>query len=177
MFNISHGRTHGGFTLVELLVTIAMLAIQLSLGVPAFAEMLASWQRDRATKAITAHLQLARTEAIKSTRRVVMCNSTDNINCAPKTNKEWKDGWLLFHDLNKNTIRDDDEPLIASTLPMTGILSLKANNSINHFVFMPSGTMASGMSTLKVVPRLGHTQNVTVSRVGRVRLSLETTEP
>lgn len=101
----------------------------------------------------------------------------DNIYCAPKTYQEWKDGWLLFHDLNKNNIRDDDEPLISATQPMTGILSLKASNNINHFVLMPSGTMTSGMSTLKVVPRLGRTQNVTVSRIGRVRLSLATTEP
>lgn len=177
MYYINHGRTHGGFTLVELMVTITVLTILLSLGVPAFAELLASWQRDRATKAITAHLQLARIEALKSTRRVVICNSMDNIYCAPKTYQEWKDGWLLFHDLNKNNIRDDDEPLIAATQPMTGILSLKASNNINHFVFMPSGTMTSGMSTLKVAPRLGRTQNVTVSRIGRVRLSLATTEP
>lgn len=42
MYYINHGRTHGGFTLVELMVTITVLTILLSLGVPAFAELLAS---------------------------------------------------------------------------------------------------------------------------------------
>jgi len=177
MFNISRGNTHGGFTLVELLVTIAMLAILLTLGVPAFAELLASWQRDRATKAITTHLQLARTEAIKSTQRVVVCNSSDASTCSTSRDKEWKSGWIVFQDLNGNNQRDTAEAVLTSAPALQGIQSLSTNINNKRFVFMPNGIMASGMSTLEVIPQTGRTQKITVSRIGRVRLSMAEATP
>jgi type IV fimbrial biogenesis protein FimT len=177
MYNINHGKAWGGFTLVELMVTIALLAILLSLGIPAFTELLAGWQRDRATKAITAHLQLARTEAIKSTQRVVVCNSSDASTCSTSKDKEWKSGWIVFQDLNGNNQRDRAEAVLTSAPALQGIQSLSTNINNKRFVFMPTGIMASGMSTLEVIPQTGRTQKITVSRIGRVRLSMTTKDP
>lgn len=177
MYKTSHGRDPGGFTLVELLVTIATLVILLTLGVPNFVELLATWQRDRATKAITTHLQLARTEAIKSTRRVVLCNSSDGSSCSTSRDKEWKSGWIVFQDLNGNNQRDTAEIVLTSAPALQGIHSVSSNITSKRFVFMPNGIMASGMSTLEIIPQTGRTQKITVNRIGRVRLSMTESTP
>ena len=175
MGNSTHAQQRG-FTLVELLVTITVLAILIAIAVPSAAELLAGWQRNRVTKALTTHLQLARTEAIKSSRPVVLCNSTDASSCSTGTGKEWKSGWIVFQDLNGNNLRDTAEPLLTAMPSLQGIQSLTSNITTGRFVFKPNGIMASGMSTLEVKPRLGLVQKITVSRIGRVRLSMGTTD-
>ena len=60
-----------GFTLVELMVTLALAALLTLIAVPSFIHQLRGWQRDSATRAFTAHIQLARSTAIKTSRRVV----------------------------------------------------------------------------------------------------------
>lgn len=162
-----------GYTLVELLVATAVLAVLLQLGVPALSRTLSSWQRDAATKAITSHLALARSEAIHWSRRVVMCSSTDGVSCAASAEKEWKSGWLVFHDLNSDGKYGAQDKLVAVAQSVPGITSLKGNALVQRFVFLPTGMMAAGMSTLEVVPRTGAVQRITVNRIGRVRLSLD----
>lgn len=161
-----------GLTLVELMITTAMLAIVLQIAVPYLGGVLAAWQRDFATRAIADHLVLSRSEAIRWSRRVVMCSSANGLNCLPSSNKEWKSGWIVFQDIDSNGQFSAGDQLVAVSQGMTGIQSLKGNATVQRFVFLPTGMMASGMATLEVIPRTGISQKITVNRIGRVRLSL-----
>lgn len=161
-----------GLTLIELAVTTALLAITLQITVPYLGELLATWQRDYATRAIADHLVLSRSEAIRWSRRVVMCSSANGLNCQPSSNKEWKSGWIVFQDIDSNGQFGSGDQLVAVSQGLSGIQSLKGNASVQRFIFLPTGMMASGMATLEVVPRTGDTQKITVNRIGRVRLSL-----
>ena len=83
-----------GFTLLELLITLAIAGIVLAIGVPALREML--WQNR-----LTAHtnefltaLAFARSEAIKRGRRVTLCKSSDGANCSDDGGYE--QGWIVF---------------------------------------------------------------------------------
>jgi len=62
-----------GFSLVELMVTIAVLAILLAIGIPSFASLIASNRLTSATNELVAALQTARTEAIRRNVRVTVC--------------------------------------------------------------------------------------------------------
>jgi type IV fimbrial biogenesis protein FimT len=134
--------------------------------------LLATWQRDLATRSVTDHLYLARSEAIRWSHRVVMCSSQDGKTCVPSYVKDWKSGWLVFQDLNGDGQFNDGDKLVAVSQGLTGITSLRGNASVQRFVFLPTGMMASGMATLEVTPRVGVSQKITVNRIGRVRLSL-----
>jgi type IV fimbrial biogenesis protein FimT len=60
-----------GFTLIEMLITVAVLAILASLAAPSFGVMLANAQIRTASQALVDGLQLARTEGIRRNTRVV----------------------------------------------------------------------------------------------------------
>ncbi len=160
-----------GYTLIELLLSTALIAILLQFAVPPMTGLLAAWQRDHATRALTGHLALARSEAIRWSRRVVMCSSLDGLSCAPGAVKDWKSGWIVFQDLNNSNQFDPDDKLIAVSQGANSIRNIKGNASVQRFVFMPTGMMASGMGTLEIVPRMGESRRITVNRIGRIRLS------
>ncbi|MDQ7747371.1 GspH/FimT family pseudopilin [Hydrogenophaga pseudoflava] len=165
-------RQLGGYTLIELVVATALLAFLIQLAVPPMSRMLSDWQRDHATRAITDHLALARSEAIRWSQRVVMCSSLDGLRCSPGTNREWKSGWLVFQDLDGNGQFNSSDKLVVVSHGASGIQSIRGNALIQRFVFMPTGMMASGMGTLEIVPRTGTIQRIIVNRIGRVRLSV-----
>ncbi len=160
-----------GYTLMELVVATAVLAILIQLAVPPISRLLSEWQRDHATRAITDHLALARSEAIRWSQRVVMCSSADGLRCSPSSNREWKSGWLVFQDLDGNGQFNRSDKLVAVSQGTSGIQSIRGNALLQRFVFMPTGMMASGMGTLEIVPTMGTSQRIIVNRIGRVRLS------
>lgn len=171
---ISHCRTNviagsqRGFTLVELMVTLALAAMLLTLAIPSVTNQLRGWQRDSATKAFTAHVQLARSEAIKTSRRVVMCSSSNGAACANSNN--WRSGWLVFVDSNGNGNIDAGETVLVSRGASSGLTSMLASGNVQRLAFMPNGLMASNATTLQVIPTGNASiqiNEVTVNRIGR----------
>jgi type IV fimbrial biogenesis protein FimT len=160
-----------GFTIVELVISTALLALLIQLAVPQFGQLLANWQRDQVTRSLTDHLMLARSEAIRWSQRVVMCNSEDGLQCALSANKEWKSGWLVFRDVDANGRFDAADTLVAVSQATSNVQSIRGNAQIQRLVFMPTGMMASGMGTIEIIPRAGISQRIVVNRIGRIRLS------
>lgn len=163
-----------GFTLIELMVTMALLAIVVSIGVPSFTDTLRAWQRDSATRAFISHVQMARSEAIKSSRRVVICTSADGAGCVGDTN--WMQGWIVFIDQDNDTNLDAGETIIATRGASVGLVRMQSTNNRSNFFFLPSGLMPARQSTLRIEPRGSNSlqQNaVTISNTGRTRVSKE----
>lgn len=156
------------------MVTIALLAILVSLGVPSFTDTLRAWQRDVATRAFVSHAQMARSEAIKTSRQVVMCSSTTGDGCAGSTN--WMQGWIVFIDDDADAVLDVGETLLATRGPLAGLARMQTNNNISNFFFLPSGLMPARQGTLVIEP-LGNAslqQNaVPITSTGRTAVRKE----
>lgn len=88
-----------GFTLLELLITVAVAAILAALAAPGFASLINSNRLSAQANEVVASLQLARTEAIKQNRRVIICRSTNGTSCAGAG--QW-DQWITFIDMDSN---------------------------------------------------------------------------
>lgn len=87
-----------GFTLIELMVTIAVLAILLSVAIPNYQSMvLTNRMAAQANQVITA-LNYARSEAVKRGTTATVCSTSGGAACAGSTN--WSTGWMVFADAN-----------------------------------------------------------------------------
>lgn len=83
-----------GFTLIELMVTIAVLAIVISMAAPSFAGMLQDHRISTLSAELQGALQLARSESVKRKERVEVCRSnTGATACA--NGGSWEGGWLI----------------------------------------------------------------------------------
>ncbi|VTU38536.1 putative major pilin subunit [Variovorax sp. PBS-H4] len=94
MLGAAPGNRRRGFTLIELMVTITVLAILLTVAVPSFDGIrLSNRLTSYATDLVTGS-QLARTEAIKRNTSVTMCVSADGTGCS--TSGGWETGWIVL---------------------------------------------------------------------------------
>ncbi|MEE7548711.1 prepilin-type N-terminal cleavage/methylation domain-containing protein [Xanthomonas sp. Kuri4-1] len=71
----------GGFTLIELMVAVAVLAITLALAIPSFTSVVNGNRLLAQSNELVASLQLARSEAIRRNAKVVLCPSDDGSSC------------------------------------------------------------------------------------------------
>jgi type IV fimbrial biogenesis protein FimT len=108
----------GGFTLLELMIVVVLVALILALGVPGFGEFMRNNRLAEASNGLIAAAQLARTEAIKRQVTVSVCASADpGAGEAATCSAGAFTGWLVFADPNGDCVRDPGETRIASEGP------------------------------------------------------------
>ena len=87
-------KQHSGFTLVELMITLALVAILATIGVPNFMNFIVNNRLAAQTNELVSALNLARSEAIKRNTRVTVCRSNNGTGCGGT----WNNGWIVFVD-------------------------------------------------------------------------------
>jgi type IV fimbrial biogenesis protein FimT len=100
-----------GFTLTELMVTVAVAAILAALAAPAMTQILADRAVDGQAQELATSLRLARSEAIKRGLEVSVCASLNTTATSPTCSgdTQWAKGWLVFYDYNANGLLDGDD--------------------------------------------------------------------
>lgn len=84
----------GGFTLIELMLTLVVVAIVLGFGVPSMTQLIRSNQVVNQTNSVLGGIQLARAEAVKRGLGMAVCGSSDQASC----DGQWGQGWLVYED-------------------------------------------------------------------------------
>jgi len=87
-----------GLTAIELMITLAVLAIMASLAGPPMQGLVMNYRERTGVNQIVGYLRLARSEAITRSVPVSMCGSSDGVACDGDMSK----GWLVFEDANGN---------------------------------------------------------------------------
>lgn len=121
-----------GFSLVELMVVFAILGLLLSLSVPSIGTVLETQRVRSASNRLLSDLHLVRSEAIKHNGRVVICKSTDGVQC--NALGQWNQGWVVFHDANNNAQRDAGELLVQQQRGGMPGVRLRGNTPVASYV-------------------------------------------
>ncbi len=88
-----NGAKIGGFTLFELMVTLAVAALILSLGVPGFRSFIQNNRATTHTNDLVTALNLGRSEATRRGASVLLCSSSDGATCSGSN--DWSSGWIV----------------------------------------------------------------------------------
>lgn len=162
-----------GFTLVELLVTISIVAILLLLGLPSFQGSMRSNRVATGTNELLASLALARSEAIRSTRTAVLCASSDGSTCGT----DWNAGWIVWTDSNSDGARASTEPVARSAQAHAGLsVTATGTPSATTLIFDSRGRPDVGTNrvfTIRPSPcpaGLNLMRTMTVTGVGQVNI-------
>ena len=130
------GRKMTGFTLIELMVTLAVVTIVVTTAVPAFKSMVANNRIAAQTNEIVGAIQYARSEAAKLHKRVILCRSANPTAATPScggTANNWTTGWLLFASGDANsTYESANDTLLRVGPPSRGIIQIRTNSTSNN---------------------------------------------
>ena len=139
-----------GFTLVELLVTLAVAAVLLTLAVPGFGNLVRDNRLATSANAFATAVALARSEAIKRAAVVSLCKSADGQACAGGGG--WEQGWLVFVDADGDGQRQPAETLLAVHGPLGGSVTLRGDSALRDALsFGPTGATRGMQAGLLVL--------------------------
>jgi prepilin-type N-terminal cleavage/methylation domain-containing protein len=129
-------RSSRGFTLIELMITLVIMVLAITIGVPSFNDFIASQRVRAAASDLMADMAYARAEAIKESRRAIM----ERLSGATGT---WKDGWRICVDLDGDGVCGAGEVRKATT-PVPGdpartIVCATTGDLLSAIVFRPDG--------------------------------------
>jgi type IV fimbrial biogenesis protein FimT len=155
-----------GFTLVELIVTVAIVSILLAVAAPAMTSFLADQAAAANADEFAAAVRYSRTEAIKRGQTIGMCASTDPTADAPGCDADdWSTGWAI-------------------TTPNGSVLRVQnalramdsATGAVTELAFLPNGIVQPGAGNYVFVPVGGDTakqRTVKVATTGKVTVCYE----
>jgi type IV fimbrial biogenesis protein FimT len=136
-------RGRRGFTLVEMVVTVAVIGIILAIGVPSMTGFLASRAAVANAEELAEALRFARSEAVKRGTQVTICSSdTSKSEPTCSNSKSWMSGWIV--DMGGKTLRVQNivrsmKSLDAETDTVTFESNGIASSGATSFVFKPIG--------------------------------------
>jgi type IV fimbrial biogenesis protein FimT len=176
-----------GFNLIELMVTIGILAILVTVAIPSFSRLIASNRLSAATNELYGTLMQAKSEAIRQGNRITVCPSSNGTGCATVgTPIPWSDGWISFSDTTRSAATpsiDAGESIlqISQAVPTnivilgnTNFASFRSDGSaVDMFGALLLGTIRV-CSTSSSLDNNSRARDIVISRPSRLKITTPT---
>ena len=164
-----------GFTLLEALVVLALVAVLASLAAPAMSRLLQQHRMQAKAEALFSSLILARSEALRQQQRVTVCARTSDDRCAAVGG--WTQGWMVFVDTNANAQRESPEQVLQKHEALPAGMALEGNSLVSRYVSYglegrsqtTSGAFQAGTLTLCQVDAV-QAWHLVINALGKPRL-------
>ena len=160
-------RIQKGLTLIEMLITLAIVAIIATAVSPSIQSILIKNRIVSEINELSAVIQFARNNAIEQQITTVVCPSADYLACT--TN--WNDPKIVFIDADNNGNRAANEELLASTGPISDNNEL--TGPANSLFFSPTGESSANVELLlcHTSKKAEYARSLTIALQGRVKVS------
>lgn len=162
--------TQHGFTMVELVVVISIVAILMAIGAPSYRYVTTANRVAGEVNRLVGDLQFARAEAIKQGVTVTVCASTDGTSCSGSAT--WTNGWIVFSDAAGTVATvDANDQVLRIQGAVTGGDSLAAGNAVSAVSFNREGFAMNLPGTVNITvhdstANSGYTRCLNVTIVG-----------
>lgn len=167
-----------GFTMIELLTVVAVMAILTAVTVPSLARIVDSTRLTSISNDFLAAMYMARSEAVKRNGPAALCKSATGVACA--SSGGWEQGWIVFHDPNNNGSADAGELIVHHTQALPKGFRLYGNQNVATYIsFTASGrtrmvTGALQLGTLTLCKEDGAAtgaRQIVLNNAGRARVN------
>lgn len=142
---IKRGCSHSGFSLLELLTSVGIAALLITIAAPSFARFMANSDMKIQTTALVQSLNIARQTALNQGHIVQVCGLADkaSVKCMSRRgrNRSWTDGWMLFTDINENGSFDASDEIVR-VYESSGATKIVFNQN-GRLRFFPNGSARS----------------------------------
>lgn len=154
-----------GFTLLELMITVVIAGILASMAAPSFTQAIDNNRMTTQINELLTTFNYARSEAIKRSLNVTVCNSNNGASCSGN----WHDGWVVFVDTNSDGDVDGGETILRVHEALSGSSVIDFSGVVNY---ASSGLEATGAArTLTLCDSRGDSdkKGIIISATGQGR--------
>lgn len=164
-----------GFTLVELLVTLAVGVILLAIAIPSYSVFVRANRLASVANDLVSAIHMTRSEAIKRGKRVTLCKTGDATSAAPTCDAaaSWQHGWLVFVDSGVRGVIDSTDVLLRVHGPAPAGTTITPSNYKDFLSYLASGVsqgsngLANGTLAICIA---GARRDIIINSTGRPRL-------
>jgi type IV fimbrial biogenesis protein FimT len=165
-----------GFTLVELVTVITIVAVLMALGVPSYQYVTNANRISSEVNGLLGDMQYARSEAIKEGQTVTICSSANSTSAAPTCSgvPAWQSGWIVFSDVNGNGAIQAGDTILRVQRPFTLTDTFNASNAMKFVTFNREGFALNLGGTVTITlhaatPTSGTTRCLQITIVGQLK--------
>ncbi|WP_053980937.1 GspH/FimT family protein [Marinagarivorans algicola] len=160
-----------GYTLLELLITLTIIAIIAAVAVPSFDSIMDNNKQSAAINKLLGELHFARSEAVKRARQVVICPSSNNNTC--NTAQTWADGWIMFIDNNRNNMHENAEEILRIGEKFDRGLTVTVSHNLAKYIRYRSNGMTISPGEITICDSRGSpkAQAIIINTIGRPQIS------
>jgi len=159
---------HRGFTLIEVMFAVAIVAVLCAVSMPSLAALMSSTRAHSTQNTLVTALNTARMTAVSRQSEIVLCPSSDQSNC--DNTFWWQQGWIVFEDLDHDGKRTSNEPILSVTQSQPH-MAIATTAGREHVTYRTDGSATGTNLTFTLCDRRGpkHASTVVINNAGRAR--------
>ena len=155
-----------GFSLIELLVVMAIVAILVTLSMPFTGKIIEQYQSKSEQKSLMTLITFARETAMAEGQTVTLCPAVDKIHCT----QDWNQPLIVFLDANASNIAEDADKLRRVAEPLRhGTLTFAVFPIGNFLQFNEDGFSLNQNGTFQYCYK-DQSWQIIINRIGRMRV-------